>query len=76
MRRARFPGFVGVTIIAMDGNFDLGALETVRLWIVGMKDKVHRNEEEVVNVGFVKRVRPVVAVLKSIDMGGDVRVPR
>ena len=76
MRRACFPGCVGVTIIAMNGDFDLGALETVRLWVVGMKDKVHRNEEEVVDVGFVERIRPVVAVLKPINMGGDVRVPR
>jgi len=76
MRRAWLPGRVGVFVVAMNGDFNFGAFETVRLWVMGMEDKVHRNEEEVVDVGFVERIRPVVAVLKPINMGGDVRVPR
>ena len=75
MRRAWLPGRVGVTVVAMNGDFNFGAFETVRLWVMGMKDKVHRNKEEVVDVGFVERIRPVVAVLKPVNMGGDVRVP-
>ena len=76
VRIAWLSGLVRVAVIAMNRDLDFGTLETVRIRIMGMEDEVHWNEEEIVDSGFVKCVGLVVAVLKSIYMGRDVRFPR
>jgi hypothetical protein len=76
MRIAWSWGRRRVDVIAMNCDLNLGALETVRVGVVGMEDKVHGNEEEIVDDGVVERIRPIVAVLKSTYMGRNVRFTR
>jgi len=63
-------------IVAVNRYFDLGALEAMHVRVMRMEDKVHRNEEQVVDGGLMECVGLVEAVLQAVDVGGDVRFAR
>jgi hypothetical protein len=44
-----------IAVVAMNRDLDFGALETMRLRVVGMEDEMHGNEEKIIDDGVMKR---------------------
>lgn len=75
--RAAGP-FVGTRglVATVHAHFDFGTFEAMGVRVVWMKDKMHRNEVDVVDGRLMEYARPVVAVLQAVHVGGDVGLPR